>query len=381
MKLRFTPVLLATALLLSQCRKDDPSQPLNPPVDPDPNTPAKLTVTTLVSGLDTPWQMALAPDGRLFVTERAGRVRVVENGQLRAQNWADVPAQEQGEGGLLGIALDPNFAQNGYVYLAYTYATGTQPYVNRLVRYRENAATKTGTVDKVLIDNVLGNSTHNGGVLKFGPDGKLYWGTGDRQVLRSAQDRNELTGKILRLNADGSIPADNPFPNSYVYSLGHRNPQGLGWQPVTNRLFSTEHGPSGGAQGCCNDEVNLVEAGKNYGWPEIWGGRTQAGLEPPLLRSGDSETWAPGGLAFVPTGKWAGSLVFAGLRGQALFRSTFDPADSRKATTPEKHLEGYGRLRDVLALPDGSLYVAVSNRDGRGNPRDGDDRILVLKVE
>jgi glucose/arabinose dehydrogenase len=379
MNFRFSlTLLLATVLLLSQCRREDPAQPSDP--TPDPTAPATLNVTTLVGGLDTPWSMARAADGRLFVTERPGRVRVVENGQLRAQPWAEVAVNEQGEAGLLGIALDPNFATNGYVYLAYTYARTGASFVNRLVRYREDAATRTGAVDRILIDDVLGNSTHNGGVVKFGPDGKLYWGTGDRQVLQSSQDPAALTGKILRLNPDGSIPADNPTPTSYVFSLGHRNPQGLAWRATT--LYSTEHGPSGGTQGCCNDELNRVEPGKNYGWPLIWGNRTQAGLEVPLLRSGDSETWAPGGLAAVTAGKWQGSLVFAGLRGQGLYRAVFDAANPAQPPRLEKQLDGqYGRLRDVLALPDGTLYVAVSNRDGRGTPRDGDDRILVVKID
>lgn len=343
---------------------------------------AAPTVDVLVTGLDTPWALAFAPDGRIFLSERPGRIRIIKDGQLQADPWMTIPVAEAGEGGLLGLALDPNFDQNLYVYVAYTYRAANGQLTNRLVRLREDTTTGKGAEDKVLIDNVRGNSNHDGGRVKFGPDGKLYWTTGEAQNGPLAQDRNSLNGKILRLNPDGSIPADNPFPNSYIYSYGHRNPQGLAWQPGTGRLYETEHGPSGIDGGCCQDEVNYIEPGKNYGWPTISGSRTAQGMVTPILQSGSNATWAPSGATFVTNGPWAGSLLFAGLRGVSLYRVTLDPNDPRKVTGSEQLLANqYGRLRDVVEGPDGALYVLTSNRDGRGSPAADDDKVLRLTLK
>jgi glucose/arabinose dehydrogenase len=288
---------------------------------------------------------------------------------------------EAGEAGLMGLALDPQFAQNRFVYVAYTFRVPSGRLQNRLVRLREEAKTGKGLFDKVLIDNVAGANNHDGGRVKFGPDGKLYWTMGDAQTTSLAQNLRSLNGKILRLNADGSVPADNPFPNSYVYSYGHRNPQGLAWQPGTGRLYSTEHGPSG-FQGCCRDEVNFIEAGKNYGWPEIRGDETKEGMVAPVIQAGTSETWAPAGATFVSQGPWAGSLLFTGLRGQTLYRVTFDPKNPHKATNLERHFyRQFGRLRDIVEGPDRSLYLLTSNRDGRGSPATDDDRVIRLRFK
>jgi glucose/arabinose dehydrogenase len=342
-------------------------------------TPAgdvKLDVQVFVRNLDTPWAIDFAPDGRIFITERPGRIRIVKDGQLQAEPWMTLGV-EVGEGGLLGLALDPQFAQNRYVYVAYTLRTNDNRYVNRLVRLRDDPASGKGVMDKVLLDNVAAAANHDGGRVKFGPDGKLYWTMGDAQNTSSAQDINSLNGKILRLNPDGTIPADNPL-NSPVYSYGHRNPQGLAWQPGTGRLYSTEHGPSGSPT-CCRDEVNLIEPGKNYGWPVIMGDEKRDGMISPVIQSGNNTTWAPGGATFVTGGPWAGSLVFAGLRGQSLYRLTLDPNDLRKVQSLQALLQGqYGRLRDVAQGPGGALYILTSNGDGRGNlPPEGD---LVLRV-
>jgi glucose/arabinose dehydrogenase len=277
--------------------------------------------------LDTPWEMAWAPDGRLFFTQRPGIISVIENGNNNVWLALDSVVLEVGESGLTGITLHPEFSQNGYIYLAYTYAESKAPLklVNKLVRYREDAATKTPVFDMVLLDGVEGNYVHNIGPLEFGPDGKLYVAVGEIFLTELAQDMNSLNGKILRMNDDGSIPADNPFPDSYIYSIGHRNPQGLAFNPTTGSLWSTEHGPSE-EQGCCNDEINLIKPGANYGWPLIRGSQTQAGLETPMQHSGDTATWAPTGGIFVTQGDWSGSFIFTGLRGQALYRTVFDSA-------------------------------------------------------
>ena len=341
--------------------------------------PAAPKVDIFVSGLDTPWAMAFAPDGRIFLTERPGRIRIIKDGKLDPTPWMTLDVAEVGEGGLLGLTLDPQFAQNRFLYVAYTYrAEGGLR--NRLVRLREDAPGK-GVVDRVLLDDVRGNSNHDGGRVKFGPDGKLYWTVGDAQDASAAQNRNVTLGKILRLNADGSIPADNPFPGSPVYSYGHRNPQGLAWQPGTGRLYATEHGPSG-VPSCCQDEINLIEPGKNYGWPEITGDQVRDGMVAPVIQSGATDTWAPGGTTFVTSGPWTGSLLFTGLRGQALFRLTLDPVNPRKVTSLAELLKNtYGRLRDVVQGPDGAIYLLTSNGDGRSVlPPDG-DRVLRLHFD
>jgi len=339
------------------------------------------TVQTIARGLQTPWAIDFTPDGRAFISERGGRIRILENGKLLTEPWISLEVAAVGEAGLLGLAVDPRFAQNRFVYVAYTYRTSMFHLRNRLVRLREDAQTGKGLVDKILIDDVPGANNHDGGRVKFGPDGKLYWTVGDAQTTRDAQNPKALNGKILRLNSDGSIPNDNPFANSYVFSYGHRNPQGLAWQPGSGRLFATEHGPSG-FQGCCQDEVNLIEPGKNYGWPEIRGDQTQDGMSAPVLHAGNNETWAPGGATFATQGPWAGSLLFTGLRGQTLYRAIFDHANPGKIARLERHFaRQFGRLRDVVVGPDQALYLLTSNHDGRGNPGPEDDRVLRLTFE
>jgi glucose/arabinose dehydrogenase len=341
-----------------------------------------LKIETIAKNLDTPWAIEFEPpDGRIFVTERPGRIRVIERGQLRSEPWIVLEVATVGESGLMGLALDPHFADNHFAYAAYTYRASNGRLLNRLVRLSDNPKAGKGRLDKVLIDNVAGSNNHDGGRVKFGPDGKLYWTTGDAQTTRFAQSLTSLNGKILRLNADGSIPADNPFPNSYVYSYGHRNPQGLAWQPGTKRLYSTEHGPSG-FQGCCRDELNYIEPGKNYGWPTIRGDETREGMVSPVIQSGISETWAPTGATFVTRGPWDGSLLFTGLRGQTLYRVVIDAHDPRKAVIQERLFSRqFGRLRDIAEGPDGNLYLLTSNRDGRGSPKEDDDRVIRLSFK
>lgn len=350
-----------------------------PPAPEEPDVSPSIDVSVVVGDLDTPWAIDFAVDGRIFVTERPGRIRIVKDGSLQPEPWLTLDVAETGESGLLGLVLDPQFAQNDFVYVAYTYRTTDGILQNRLVRLRDIPASGMGVVDKVLLDGVTGAANHNGGRVKFGVDGKLYWTIGDAQKSDLAQDLSSLNGKILRLNPDGTIPTDNPFPGSPVYSYGHRNPQGLAWQPGTGRLHATEHGPSGLPGG--RDELNYIEPGKNYGWPIITGEETRSGMVSPILQSGISETWAPGGATFVTQGYWSGSLLFTGLRGQSLYRVTLDSTDPRKVLTFERLLTGrFGRLRDVAQGPDGAIYILTSNRDGRGQPSAGDDKVLRLVV-
>lgn len=331
-----------------------------------------------VEKIDTPWEMTFAPDGSMFVTQRPGFIAIIDNGNLKVWLKLDSVVVEAGESGLFGIAVDPSYEQNGYVYFGYTYAEQKSPLklVNKIVRYRNDSGSPV--FDKVLLDGIPGNHLHNIGAFEFGPDGMLYVTSGEIFQPQLAQDPASLNGKILRMTRDGEVPADNPFPGSYVYSLGHRNPQGIAFHPETNALWSTEHGPSE-EQGCCMDEVNRIEAGGNYGWPIIRGSEEQDGLIPPATYSGDTITWAPTGGFFVTQGEWAGSMLFTGLRGQALYRVVFNSADPNKIDAVERYLyRTLGRLRNVVEGPDGRIYIAVSNQDGRGDPLGIDDRIVVF---
>ncbi|MGH2369729.1 MAG: PQQ-dependent sugar dehydrogenase, partial [Chloroflexota bacterium] len=215
-------------------------------------------------------------------------------------------------------------------------------------------------------------SIHDGGRVELGPDGRLYATLGDAADASLAQNRDSPAGKILRLERDGSIPADNPFPGSPVYTLGHRNVQGLAWQPGSGRLYATEHGPVG------NDEVNLIERGQNYGWPQAQGREHAAPFRAPLAVY--TPSIAPAGATFYDAdaiAQWRGSFFFATLRGTHLHRIVFDGNEPGRILAEEQLYAGtYGRLRDVAQGPDGALYLATSNRDGRGNPRPEDDRIL-----
>ncbi len=334
---------------------------------------AAFRVDVVATGLDTIWGLAFAPDGRLFVTERPGRIRVIENGQLREAPVLELPARETagGEGGLMGLALDAaTFPRDPFLYVAYTAETGQGGTRNRLVRLRLDG--DTAREDGVLLDDLPAGTNHNGGRVKFGPDGKLYATLGEQYVTQRAQDRAALAGKIVRLNGDGTVPDDNPFPGSPVFSWGHRNPQGLAWQPGTGRLYATEHGQS------LNDEVNLIEAGENYGWPMAEGATHPAPYRAPLAAY--RAPTAPGGATFSDSDalpQWRGNLFFAALRGTHLHRIALDANDPRRIAGEERLLDGqYGRLRDVVQGPDGALYVATSNRDGRGNPNSEDDRVL-----
>ncbi len=381
----FIPILILTIFIFSCKKNKDVLEDVKPAADTI-NSDKGHTVSTLAQNLDTPWQIAFAPDGRIFFTERVGHVKVIENGVLRKQPWLDLrdtAVLEAGEAGLTGIAIDPNFSENHYIYLAYSYEASKQPLqiLNKLVRYREDVLTKAPVYDKVLIDSIEGYINHNGGPIYFGPDDKIYWPHGERYIPEYAQDLKKLNGKILRLNRDGSIPSDNPFPNSYVYTYGHRNVQGLAWQPVTNNLFNTEHGPSQ-TQGCCLDEINLIEKGKNYGWPVIRGGEKKAGMETPLYMTGDTVTWAPGLATFIKGGPWDGDMIFSGLFDQTLHRVIFDKVDPKKIVKVDDYFKKkLGRLRAVAQGPDGKIYISTSNGDGRGIAKTpNDDRILVLNI-
>ncbi|HZE64412.1 MAG TPA: PQQ-dependent sugar dehydrogenase, partial [Pyrinomonadaceae bacterium] len=326
-----------------------------------------------------PWSIVWAPDGRMIFTERPGRVRVFQNGKLQQQPLFVVPDVEpSGESGLMSVALHPQFASNHWLYLSYAYKGDGQRV--RVVRYRESDA---GLVDRrVIIEDIPAAQFHAGCRLRFGPDGKLYITTGDATERELAQRLDSLAGKTLRLNDDGTVPADNPFvgqanARTEIWTYGNRNGQGIDFQPGSNLCFETEHGPSGFDGPGGGDEVNILEKGKNYGWPLIHHTETRAGLESPLLEYTPACAPASGmfyrGSAFP---QFKGNFFFGCLRGTRIIRVVLD---GRRVVSQENLLSGkYGRIRDVAEGPDGNLYFSTSNRDGRGTPASDDDRIIRL---
>src|SRR3989344_4511354 len=325
-------------------------------------------ITTIVRNLEIPWDIAFLPEGEMLVTERAGRVIIIlPDGTKRELPVPDV--KKTGEGALLGIMLHPDFKSNRLLYLYMSAPDTSSQTQNRVVRYRyENGIL---TEDRVIIDNIPGATYHDGGRMEFGPDGMLYITTGDATTPKIAQDKNSLGGKILRLKDNGGIPADNPFGTA-VWSYGHRNPQGLTWDNA-GRLWETEHGTTGEGGRCCNDEINLIQKGANYGWPAIIGGEYKAEMITPVWGS-EEDTWAPASIAYLD-----GRLYFGGLKGEALYEAVLD---GERIVELKTHFKGeFGRIRTVRVGPDNMLYLTTSNRDGRGSPTAEDDRILRINPE
>lgn len=332
-------------------------------VIPKPSTSPTGTdaVQIIATNLQEPWGLAFG-DGKIFLTEKVGRVRVIDNGNLLNESVADLHVADVTDAGLLGITTHPDFLTNHFLYVYYTYKENDKLW-NKVLRI--TVPNDKISDAKVILDKIPGAEFDNGGTLKFGPDRKLYIGTGDATDEDSAQNLNSIAGKILRLNDDGSIPNDNPFPNSPVYSYGHRNPQGLAWDDRGN-LYETEEGPTK------NDEINIIEKGKNYGWPSQECTGSNEYVNAILCYSLSTE---PAGIAYYNSEKidLKNSLVLATLRGNILYQLT---VHNGNVTSQKIILDGLGRIREVGVGPDGYLYILTGNTDGKGFPDKKDDKLL-----
>jgi len=348
-------------------------------------------VQVVATNLNVPWAIAFAPDGRLFINERPGQVRVIDQGGVLQDtpvidlaNPASIPdgqavrSSTSIEGGLLGLAVDPDFLTNGYLYVYYTFGTTFPVNLhNRVARLVENGA-GTAVYDATILDNIPGGQIHDGGRVKIGPDGKLYVTVG-ASVCTLPQDLTSLAGKILRMNLDGSVPDDNPFGN-LVYTYGNRNPEGIAWDS-SGQLYETEHGPTSdcGYPGSSYDEVNIIYAGANYGWPICRGICMDNRFVDPI-RLFFPETAAPSGAAFYNGSFYFGTMGFPGnMFARHVHQLTFDAVDPTLIVDEQILFRPtYGRIRDVVAGPDGYLYFTNSNRDGRGSDvlQPDDDKIF-----
>jgi len=339
-----------------------PSQttlPIPEPGQSDGNN-TRSGVQVLAENLDVPWAIDIAEDGRLFFTERTGRIMAIDkNGSLLSDPVAYINVMQNSESGLLGLALHPNFTENHLLYVYHTYSNDSAV-LNQVLMLTEND--NKIVESKVIIDNIPAADRNDGGRIKFGPDGKLYVATGDARQPELAQDAGSLAGKILRLNSDGSIPEDNPFEGSPVYSYGHRNIQGLAWHPLTGDLYASEHGLEG------NDEINLINPGTNYGWP-IEDCNAEK-FEKPIVCF--NPAIAPAGMTFAVSNSlgYQNDILLATLKAQHIRLIDLE------SDAESNILTGFGRIRDVVEAPDGSLYVTTSNKDGRAVPTQDDDKIL-----
>jgi glucose/arabinose dehydrogenase len=361
--------------------------------------PEGVRVETVATGLEAVWTLQFAPDGRLFLTERPGRVRIIErDGTLRPEPWFSVEDRvlHVGESGLMGLALHPDFPREPWVYLMYTMVKPGGQAINRVVRVRE--AEGRGVEEQVLIDDIAaqqGRANHSGGTLRFGPDGMLYIATGDIFEGGRSEDLGDLAGSVLRVRPDGGIPSDNPIGGSPIWVYGVRNVHGLAWQPGTGRVFAGDHGPTGEDGARHHDRLIVLEPGRHHGWPRMIGAPGLPEYVDPILTFVPASP--PGDVLFYEGElfpQFRGDLFYSVLGfqpagAQTLLRVRFeDPANPTRPTSQERWFndaEGnsrYGRLRALTVGPDGAIYVGTSNRDGRQLSRERitaeDDRVLRL---
>jgi glucose/arabinose dehydrogenase len=341
----------------------------------------EVDTSTVVSGLDTPWEILWGPDNHIWMTERYGRVSRLnpENGEITELAIIN-EVHEQSESGLLGLVLHPNFSNEPYVFLVYNYLESSR-IKERLVKYTFSDGVLTSPV--TLLEGIDGAGNHNGSRLVIDADQKLYMTTGDAGNTATSQNLNSLSGKVLRLNLDGTVPEDNPFSDSYIWSWGHRNAQGLVISP-SGIMYSSEHGPSS------DDELNIIEKGRNYGWPQVRGSCDQPTENAFCADSNvfePIEAWTPtlavAGADFYSQNAiplWQNSVLVTSLKATRVVALKLSE-NGRSVIQEEAFFQNwFGRLRDVCVSPDGRIFLAVSNRDERGSVKPGDDRIVQIKA-
>ena len=359
-------LVIIVSILTMKFSPSETLVPLPAPVSNLSNLTNSSGVQIIAEGLQAPRSIDISKDGRIFVSEKRGSIRVVDNGTLLTEPVGHIKAENIRDAGLLGLTLHPNFTQNHlfYVYCTYSNSTGL---FNKVLMLTES---NNRIIDsKTIFDGIPGDEYRDGGRIKFGPDGKLYVSTGDASIPELSQDLDSLAGKILRTNEDGTIPQDNPFSNSPVYAYGFRNVQGLAWAPNSGALYSSDQGGAG------NDEINLISPGKNYGWPHEDCNSSDDDdnrYTPPVLCFNPS--LEPSGIVFAFSNKlgYQNHLIVATLKGSHLRDIDFDSGSQNTI------LVGYGRIIDLVESEDGSIFVLTSNTDGRALPQQGDDKILRL---
>jgi glucose/arabinose dehydrogenase len=332
--------------------------------------------TPVISNLYVPWSIVFPTPDSMYIAQRSGEIVHYKNSQKQANFYKFSEISATNEEGLMGMVLDPDYPNSPYIYASLPYEENNQMFV-KVVRLTD--INNQGKDIQILLDKIPAAKFHAGSRLRFGPDQKLYITTGDATKKDIAQDINSLGGKILRMNKDGSIPDDNPFSNSYVYSYGHRNQQGIDFDPISGILFSTEHGPSlfDGAAG--GDEVNRILPGKDYGWPKVSHTESTPEAVDPLLVF--TPAVAPASGVFYTGDKYPNlknAFLFGGLRGEGIFVVYLDET-REKVQSYEKLNISEGRIREIAVSPDGYIYFSTSNRDGRGNPNDKSDQIFRLE--
>jgi glucose/arabinose dehydrogenase len=348
-----------------------------------PSGQVEVRAEEVVSGLEVPWGLIFLENGDMLVSERAGRIRLVQNNQLQPTAIANIEVTASGEGGLLDIEAHPDFANNRFFYVYYTADAAGTP-VNRVERWQLSADGQSAQRDRVIVDNIPVARFHNGGRMRFGPDDMLYIGTGDATEPETSQDVNTLAGKILRVTPEGEIPDDNPFADSPVFLTGIRNTQGFDWYNEST-LWVSDHGPSGELGRRGQDKVSVATAGDNLGWPTLQGCESQEGLISPALIW--QEAVPPGGAA-IYTGEaipeWQGNLIIGTLGSEHLHRVVFDPKAPYRIQAHEVYFgdgtNSLGRIREVIMGPDNELYITTSNCDGRGTcPPEGDKIVRITR--
>jgi glucose/arabinose dehydrogenase len=361
-------IIIAISVATVLSTPSDTTVPIPEPATTDNANQTNKGIRTIAQNLDVPWAIDIAVDNRIFFTEKHGRLGMIHaNGTLASEPVVNIHTEDIGEAGLMGLALHPNFTQNHLMYVYHTYAKNGGLYNKVLMLTEKNNKIVNS---KIILDGIPASDSNNGGRIKFGPDGKLYVSTGDSETPELAQNTKSLAGKLLRLNDDGTIPDDNPIPESPVYSYGHRDIQGFAWHPITKKLYASEHGPAG------NDEVNIIEPGSNYGWPiEVCNHSTSSApirFETPEYCF--NPEIAPSGLTIAASNKlgYQNDILFTTLRGSHLHHIDLE------TRIQDNVLVGYGRLSDIVEAHDGSLYVLTTNRNAIGIGNANDDHILQI---